>query len=222
MGEYADIKDRIKQLRTSRGMSQQDLADNLGVTNVAVSQWERGVKQPKMEMREALCDLFNVNMEYLNGNWDKISRLVTEDEALMIDKNRDIPVIGSTRIPVYSAAGAGKPQPTSDDILFYTDYNGDPDGVLGVQIKGDSMAPTIPDNSLVIVNSNLQIESGDIVVAQVNSDHEALCKRIKKYEDGLSLISDNPAYPPLYFTAQQVQELPVRFVGKCTEVRKKL
>lgn len=130
--------------------------------------------------------------------------------------------MGTSRIPVYSAAGAGKPQPTSDDILFYTDYNGDPDGVLGVQIKGDSMAPTIPDNSLVIVNSNLQIESGDIVVAQVNSDHEALCKRIKKYEDGLFLISDNPAYPPLYFTAQQVQELPVRFVGKCTEVRKKL
>ena len=47
-------------------------------------------------------------------------------------------------------------------------------------------------------------------------------KRVKKYADGLSLVSDNPAYPPIYFTAQQVQELPVRFIGKCTEVRTKL
>lgn len=88
MGENATIKDRIRQLRTARGWSQQELADKLGVTNVAVSQWERGVKHPKMEMREALCDLFNVNIEYLNGNWDKISRLLTEDEAEMIDDNR--------------------------------------------------------------------------------------------------------------------------------------
>ena len=88
MGDY-DIKDRIRQLRIAHGMSQQALADKLGVTNVAVSQWERGVKQPKMEMREALCDLFNVNMEYLNGNWDKISRLLTEEEAELIDRKRD-------------------------------------------------------------------------------------------------------------------------------------
>lgn len=89
MGEYAEIKDRIKQLRLSRGWSQQELADKLGVTNVAVSQWERGVKQPKMEMREALCDLFNVNMEYLNGNWDKISRLLSENEAQMLDQKKE-------------------------------------------------------------------------------------------------------------------------------------
>ena len=71
------------------GWSQQELADKLGVTNVAVSQWERGVKQPKMEMREALCDLFNVNMEYLNGNWDKISRLLSENEAQMLDQKKE-------------------------------------------------------------------------------------------------------------------------------------
>lgn len=222
MGKSADIKDRIKQLRLAHHMSQGDVAEKLNVTKTTVSQWERGVRQPKMEMRQALCDLFNVNIEYLNGNWDKISRLVTEDEAILIDNNRIKPVLGSSRIPVYSAAGAGKPRLASDDILYYTDYDGDPENVIGVQIKGDSMAPTIPDNSLVIVKCDVSIESGDIVVVQINSDPEALCKRVKKYEDGLTLISDNPAYPPIYCSAQQVEDLPVKFIGKCTEVRKKL
>lgn len=208
--------ERIKQAMELRGLKQADIVERTGINKGALSSYISGRYNPKQNNTYLIAKALNVSEAWLMG----------ADVPMERPRESQVNVssfsIGSCRIPVYSAAGAGKPQPTSDDILFYTDYNGDPDGVLGVQIKGDSMAPTIPDNSLVIVNSNLQIESGDIVVAQVNSDHEALCKRIKKYEDGLSLISDNPAYPPLYFTAQQVQELPVRFVGKCTEVRKKL
>lgn len=85
MGKYADIKDRIKQLRLANNLSQESVAKKLGVSKSAVSQWERGVKQPKNEMRQALCDLFNVNLDYLNGDWNKISRLLTDDEVLMGD-----------------------------------------------------------------------------------------------------------------------------------------
>lgn len=204
------FSENLRRYIEKSGKTQKDISIDLNVNPPTFSMWVKGKALPSVSVIRKIADYFSV------GLTDLVDEHTTEKSPIMSNP------IGPTRIPVYSAAGAGKPQPTSDDILFYTDYNGDPDGVLGVQIKGDSMAPTIPDNSLVIVNSNLQIESGDIVVAQVNSDHEALCKRIKKYEDGLSLISDNPAYPPLYFTAQQVQELPVRFVGKCTEVRKKL
>ena len=204
------FSENLKRYIEKSGKTQKDISIDLNVNLPTFSMWVKGKSLPSVSVIRKIADYFSVGITDLVDDQ-------SNEKNVAITRS-----LGSTRIPVYSAAGAGKPQPTSDDILFYTDYNGDPDGVLGVQIKGDSMAPTIPDNSLVIVNSNLQIESGDIVVAQVNSDHEALCKRIKKYEDGLSLISDNPAYPPLYFTAQQVQELPVRFVGKCTEVRKKL
>lgn len=208
-----DVYRNIKEYRQRKGLTQGELAKRMGYADKSmISRIEGGKVDLSLSKVRAFAKVLDVDPVVLMGSdW-------SENEENSVLNQIHI----SSRIPVYSAAGAGKPQPTSDDILFYADYNGDPDGVLGVQIKGDSMAPTIPDNSLVIVNSNLQIESGDIVVAQVNSDHEALCKRVKKYKDGLSLISDNPAYPPLYFTAQQVQELPVRFVGKCTEVRKKL
>ena len=229
MGEYAEIKDRIKQLRLSKGWSQQTLAEKLGVTNVAVSQWERGVKQPKMEMREALCDLFNVNMEYLNGNWDKISRLLSEDEAKFLDAKRsksdafrtDIP-IGHYRIPVLTTVAAGKPIYAEEDVLQWIDYDKEPgDHVRACRIEGNSMIPRIQNGDTVIFDSELGWEDGDVVIATVNGDH-ATCKRIKRYADGIALLSDNANIAPMYFSKKEVEDLPVKVIGRVTEVRGKL
>ena len=44
-------------------------------------------------------------------------------------------------------------------------------------------------------------------------------KRIRKYKDGISLISLNPSYEPIFFTKSQVEELPVRVVGRVMESR---
>lgn len=227
MGEYADIKDRIKQLRLSKGWSQQMLAEKLGVTNVAVSQWERGAKQPKMEMREALCDLFNVNMEYLNGNWDKISRLLSEDEAQLLDSRRKNdeyiqPPFGRYRIPVLTTVAAGKPIYAEEDVLEWIDYDKEPgDHVRACRIEGNSMIPRIQSGDTVIFDRDIGWEDGDVVIATVNGDH-ATCKRIKRYADGIALVSDNASIAPMYFSRKEVEELPVKVVGRVTEVRGKL
>lgn len=71
-----ELKTRLKELRTSNNMSQGDLAKILDVDKVAVSQWERGVRQPKLETKEALCDLFNVNMDYLIGRTNYVTKIV--------------------------------------------------------------------------------------------------------------------------------------------------
>ncbi|MCI5569982.1 MAG: XRE family transcriptional regulator [Lachnospiraceae bacterium] len=227
MGKYADIKDRIKQLRKSNGMSQQQLADKLNITNVAVSQWERGVKQPKTEMREALCDLFNVNLEYLNGNWDHVTRLISDDEMRMLDEYRSNAIpsnalpLGHYRIPVVATVAAGEPIFSEESILEWIDYDKDPRGeVFGLRIKGDSMIPRISDGDTIVVDKSAVWEDGDIVVVTVNGN-DGTCKRIKKYKDGISLISLNPSYEPMFFTKSQVEELPVRVVGRVMESRSK-
>ena len=44
------IGNKIKELRRSKGMSQKDIADKLGVTSQAVSKWENGKNLPDMTM----------------------------------------------------------------------------------------------------------------------------------------------------------------------------
>lgn len=65
-GHMETMGDRIRTLRKSKGWTQQKLADELGVTREAVSQWESGeIKNIKLATFLALIELFGTTHEYL-------------------------------------------------------------------------------------------------------------------------------------------------------------
>ena len=59
------IGDRIAELRKQKGMSQEELADQLGISRQSVSKWESGQSQPEIEKLLQLSKLFNVSTDYL-------------------------------------------------------------------------------------------------------------------------------------------------------------
>lgn len=67
---------RLKELRKVHGLSQDKLAKIMGVTRSAVSQYERGVREPQLEMMEFLADYFNVDYNYLLGSEDVSIRII--------------------------------------------------------------------------------------------------------------------------------------------------
>lgn len=76
---------RIRELRKNKSLSQEQLADKLGVTKQAVSQMERGARKPSVTMLEALCDFFNVSTDYLLGKEDVTIRIVDGDGIRKLD-----------------------------------------------------------------------------------------------------------------------------------------
>ena len=58
----------IREMRIKRGMSQQMLADELGVSAVAVSKWERGVTQQGIQAPKQMADIFGVTVDALIGH----------------------------------------------------------------------------------------------------------------------------------------------------------
>lgn len=62
-----DFAERLRLLRMRKNLSQQQLADKLGISNSTVSMYERGERQPNLEMLEAIGDFFNVDTDYLLG-----------------------------------------------------------------------------------------------------------------------------------------------------------
>ena len=59
------FKDRLKELRTKKGLSQQELADKIYVSRSAVNKWEMGNGVPSDTNLEALCEFFEVDEEWL-------------------------------------------------------------------------------------------------------------------------------------------------------------
>lgn len=79
--------ERLHEIRKQNGITQQELADRIGVTKGTVSTWERNNRRPSFDMMNTLCDLFAVDLGYLSGATDSQQPLVTaqqlEDGALV-------------------------------------------------------------------------------------------------------------------------------------------
>ena len=63
-----DTKDILLELRTKKGLSQEELAEKLFVTRQAVSRWENGETTPNTETLKLLSKLFDVSINTLLGS----------------------------------------------------------------------------------------------------------------------------------------------------------
>lgn len=83
-----DFAQRLKNLRLEQNLTQQELADAVGVTVVAVRNWERGVKKPAMDAIIALAHKLKISTDFLlnvdaTGNVRK-SIILSPDEKLLL------------------------------------------------------------------------------------------------------------------------------------------
>lgn len=65
-----DFKERLKELRSKRGISQAALAERLGMSKSTIGAYETGDITPSLEALNALADYFNVDISYLLGKED--------------------------------------------------------------------------------------------------------------------------------------------------------
>lgn len=82
--------ERIKELRTGRHMTMQELGDKCGVSRATVSMWEAGDRTPARDSLQALADVFNVSLDYLTGKEDISMRYLTSEEMQIIDTFRSM------------------------------------------------------------------------------------------------------------------------------------
>jgi repressor LexA len=61
------------------------------------------------------------------------------------------------------------------------------------------MEPTFLHGDLVLIRQQPEVQNGQI--AAVGVDGEAMLKRVYRQENGITCVSDNPAYPPAFFAA---------------------
>lgn len=59
--------DRLRILRQKKELTQKEVASALGVSSAAYSLWEKGEREPKFEIIEKLCNLFEVTTDFLMG-----------------------------------------------------------------------------------------------------------------------------------------------------------
>lgn len=181
------LGERLRALRESRGQTQEQVGSAVGKTGKAVWAWENDINAPRMGMVEKLARYYNVSKSYLMG----------EDEtptAFFPTNVRPISDLHSQRVPLIGSAAAGEPIYAPEDVGVYVDSPVQADAAITV--RGDSMAPTYLDGDVVYIKCRPDVAEG--AVAVVFLDDEAAIKHVYKRPTGLTLISDNPDYAPIF------------------------
>lgn len=81
------IADRIRELREQRGLTQSELARQLGITRSSVNAWEMGISIPSTQYVVELAHLFKVTTDYLlcvDAATIIVSGLTEEDINLLL------------------------------------------------------------------------------------------------------------------------------------------
>ena len=65
-----EFKDRLKDLRREHDLTQQELADQIGVHVMTISGYERGIRKPDFETLDKLADRLGASFNYLLGAED--------------------------------------------------------------------------------------------------------------------------------------------------------
>ena len=73
------MQNRIKEIRQEKKLSLFDLAKKLNISQQAISLYEKGDREPKLETWQKLADFFNVPVDYLLGISKDRSTLTIDD-----------------------------------------------------------------------------------------------------------------------------------------------
>ncbi|WP_368739852.1 LexA family protein [Enterococcus casseliflavus] len=189
----------LKKRREELNLSQESVAESIGVTKATVSKWEKG-------------DIANMKR-------DKIALLakVLKVSPLSILGLEDVSDSDRVMIPILGTIMCGEPILAEENIEGYREEIADflPSGELFfLKTKGDSMVPTVPENSYVLLRKQEDVEDGEIAAVIINGDNEATLKRVKRQNGIVMLIADNKDCSPILITPEN----PARIIGKAVKV----
>lgn len=173
----------------------------------------------KLSTAEALADATGVRLEWLASGRGPMR----PKNALDVNHSRNGLTSGIVAVPRFDArgaagrrAGAGGNEAVIQNVEFSsawlsTKLRRNPSQLVLIEVLGDSMEPTIGEGDVLMLDRSAQdLVTGRIYVLQLGD--ELVVKRIsRKASGGVTIICDNPRYPPEEVPAT---ELPLPVLGE--------
>jgi repressor LexA len=169
------------------GLTQQKLADKLGITNPVVNVWVTGKRNPTIESLKKIAAATNKPYSY----FIETDEFVQEVKAVPLTKTNTI------QLPILADGPAGLPEFSDRDVEMFVDIPRFmfPQADYVVRCIGDSLEPKIHKGDFCVIRTMREAIDGRAML--VRTENGSCMKVIKKVKDGLpQLCSTNPKYKP--------------------------
>ncbi|HEV2171224.1 MAG TPA: helix-turn-helix transcriptional regulator [Candidatus Binatus sp.] len=192
----AEFRSRLTQVL--RGFpSVAEMARKVGVSDNAIYKWLAGRGQPSVTNLVALATASRVSVEWLaTGHEPAVTGRATRREG----GHGDYTFVPRYDVRVSGARGAAfRNEQVVDYLAFKTEWvtrklNAEPRTLLLIEMAGDSMAPTLEDGDLALIDlSEPRFKQDGIYVLRREGD--LIVKRLQRRPDGKLIVrGDNPVY----------------------------
>lgn len=206
-GDEMDMKligERINEARLEKGMTLQEVSEELGLTKSTIQRYEAGTfKRMKLPILEALANLLNVNPVWLMG------KDVPKHGPVPVQTFPNLLQIGTATFPLYTGIACGEPLLMDERIETYVAATTGIKADFVLRAVGSSMEPGIRDGDLVFIRSQPQVENGQIAAVAVEDG--ATLKRVFWYPEKKLLIlkADNPTFGELIYQDEEFKQVRV-------------
>ena len=208
----------IKQYRSENDISQRQFALRCNISNGYISMLEEG-KRPKTN--EPVVPTINTIRKIAEAMGMSAHELIAIVDDMPINitsslnddflKKYSLHTISKKKLPLLGNVACGEPILAQQNIEDYINCPENVDATFCLRCKGDSMiGARIHDGDIVYIHQQPTIENGEI--AAVLIDNEATLKRVYRQADKVILQPENPAYPPLVFVREEINQ--IRILGK--------
>lgn len=199
------ISENLNRLMEKRGTTQLELAEYMGVSQTTISNWCKGVKMPRMDKIDKLCRFFHINRSDLMNDHSSEPD-VTGITNLLTPASRPIPILGDI------CAGEGTWCEENFEGHFFIDSSVKAD--FCVRVRGDSMIDAgIFNGDLAFIKKTYDYTNGKIYAVRINSDCEAVLKKVFWQDDTIILNPCNADYEPIVTDAEGMT-----VIGECIGV----
>lgn len=208
------FSNRLQKALDYSHMRQVDLVEKTKLDKTLINKYLAGVMKAKQDKLTILADALDVNEVWLMGYDVPMNRELNPKPLSELDQ---------TEIPVLGKVKAGYDYLANENVIghVFLDFKpSDLENYYALQVTGDSMEPLFSDGDIAIVHKQDTFESGNTCIVLVNGD-EATVKKVVKMDNGIDLIAMNPYYPVRHFSKNEMNEIPVKIIGKVVEARKR-
>lgn len=188
--------DIAKQRIDALGLSQEKLAEHLGVTKGAVSHWLNGRRNPSLEEIGMVFEYLGVHGAKLNSDGTfTIGELSTSKPAL---PQYDYPVFSHVQAGMFTPEFRSFTERDAEGWVSTTKKASD--NAFWLEVDGHSMTapagskPSFPEGMLILVDPEEPVDPGDFCIARLNGD-EFTFKKLIKDSGQVFLQPLNPQFP---------------------------
>ena len=196
------LSERLAKLKAERGLTTEALAQRSGVPKGTLNKLLNGeTRNPTVGTLAALAEALECPLEALRP--EEIPGVYRLGDAMKGGlRNGDcILPVRRRRVPLLGAIAAGQPI-YAEEALETAECEDGLSCDFALRVRGDSMiGARIRDGDIVFIHRQEDVDDGQI--AAVIIDDEATLKRVYHVKNGLQLLSENPAYPPMLFTLDE-------------------